>query len=213
MRTLIFSDSHLTNRFNESKFKLLQRLISSVDQVIINGDFWDGHLVSFDAFINSDWKKLFPLLKSKNTIYIFGNHDREQYVDERASLFSVRQLHNYSFKEGKTTFHIEHGNRLFHTVDDFIPFRFINRILTYVAHSKPYKFMDEVMGTGIRQNKVIKMKLQTQNSSNSIYICGHSHAREHDLENNYINSGYMKYGVASYVMIENGVVELLEEKY
>ena len=43
MKTLIISDTHLYHVFDKRKFFLLKKLFSSVDQVILNGDFWDGY--------------------------------------------------------------------------------------------------------------------------------------------------------------------------
>lgn len=68
MKTIVFSDTHLINKFEENKFQFLSALIASADSIIINGVFWDAYMVSFDAFIKSRWKDLFPLLKEKKTI-------------------------------------------------------------------------------------------------------------------------------------------------
>jgi predicted MPP superfamily phosphohydrolase len=88
MQTLIFSDTHLTKGFNRKKYEFLREIIEPVDRVIINGDFWDGYLTSFDKFVNSEWQKLFPLLKEKQTIYLYGNHDKTKWCDSRVNLFS-----------------------------------------------------------------------------------------------------------------------------
>ncbi len=96
MKKLIISDTHLTN-FNKRQFIFLQDLISSVDQVIINGDFWDSWCVSFEKFVNSKWQDLFDLLLEKNTIYIYGNHDPKDLNDERTSLFAVKSCDSYQF--------------------------------------------------------------------------------------------------------------------
>src|SRR3982750_365904 len=95
MKTLIFSDSHLYGRFEETKFKFMWYLINSVDHVIINGDFWDGYIIDFNEFLATPWNELFPLLKERRSIYIYGNHDIVPPTDPRASLFSARQLDRY----------------------------------------------------------------------------------------------------------------------
>src|SRR5689334_5828739 len=91
MKLLIFSDSHLSARFDEAKYNYLRWIITHADKVVINGDFWDRDLTTFDQFVNSDWRKLFPLLLSKATTYIYGNHDWKGYCDERVNLFSTSQ--------------------------------------------------------------------------------------------------------------------------
>ena len=73
MKTIIFSDTHIGKRCDRRRFEYLKKIISDADRVIINGDFRD-HVVKSDKFMNSKWKELFPLLKSKKTIFIYGNH-------------------------------------------------------------------------------------------------------------------------------------------
>jgi predicted phosphodiesterase len=43
MKTIIFSDTHLTDQFDPELYKALENMIQEADQVIINGDFWDGY--------------------------------------------------------------------------------------------------------------------------------------------------------------------------
>ncbi len=87
MKTIVLSDTHLYEEFDEKKFNFLKRIISKVDRVIINGDFWDSYICSFSDFINSPWKKLFPLLKTKKTVYIYGNHDKKSLTDKKNITF------------------------------------------------------------------------------------------------------------------------------
>ena len=65
MKILVISDSHLDQNFEQDKLIFLKQLVESVDQVIINGDFWEGYSISFEEFLNSPWKELLPLLKKK----------------------------------------------------------------------------------------------------------------------------------------------------
>ncbi|KUK82735.1 MAG: Metallo-dependent phosphatase, partial [Microgenomates bacterium 39_6] len=87
MKTLIFSDTHLTDRLDPKKMAFLKKIINKADQVIINGDFWDGAFISFDQFLSSPWQELFSLLKKKQTIYIYGNHDKKERCGKGVSLF------------------------------------------------------------------------------------------------------------------------------
>ena len=88
MKILVISDVHLDNAFEKPKYRFLKKIIRRADRVIINGDFWDGYLVKFQQFIQSPWKSLFPLLKSKKTIYIYCNHDKKILSDKHTALFS-----------------------------------------------------------------------------------------------------------------------------
>src|SRR5690606_17718607 len=91
MQTIIFSDTHLSSRVYRKKLRYLQAVIETADRVVILGDFWDGFLTDFDRFLRSGWRVLFPMLLERQAIYLYGNHDRSQWSDERVSLFSVEQ--------------------------------------------------------------------------------------------------------------------------
>jgi UDP-2,3-diacylglucosamine pyrophosphatase LpxH len=112
MKTLIFSDTHLSLPFEEKKYNFMRGIIEPADRVIINGDFWEGHLIKFEQFIHSPWKNLFPLLKQKNTIYIYGNHDEELMTDKRVQLFSDEQFDKYEIQLKRKKLIVEHGDRL-----------------------------------------------------------------------------------------------------
>ncbi len=50
-------------------------------------------------------------------------------------------------------------------------------------------------------------------SSDWVLVCGHSHWAELNKKNRYINSGFINYGLAQYLKITDGEMELIEEKY
>lgn len=216
MKILVFSDTHLTHRFDEKKFRFLKKIISSVDKVIIAGDFWDGYQTSFDKFVTSQWKNLFPLLKKKKTVYCFGNHDKKEFADHRFKSFSTTQTYQYRQKIGKKTYVFEHGNRLFVSVDMIINNKLIISILTFLAHrmlaplfyklnSNPLKIIDK-NGT-IKIQKAIKSEIK----KNEYYVCGHMH--EKIVNSFYANSGFIDYGIGQYLIIENSIPRLMEERY
>src|SRR4051812_43742823 len=105
---LVISDTHLGQVFQPAKFALLVRLINQADQVIINGDFWERYLCSWDEFISSPWRQLFPLLRDKKAVYLFGNHDLEELSDYRREKFSTVQAQSYELESGGRLFHLEH---------------------------------------------------------------------------------------------------------
>jgi len=143
MKHLIFSDSHLTDRFEEDKFKFLYRIISQSGRVIINGDFWDGYLTSFDKFIKSPWKKLFPLLLKKKTIYIYGNHDSPDLSDQRVNLFSIKQTEKYFIVSGEILLRIEHGQNIFKIGDKKLPL-FVLELRTYMYDLIRFYFFKKI---------------------------------------------------------------------
>lgn len=213
MRILVFSDSHLTSKFDKKKYILLKRIVSESDQVIINGDFWDGYLTTFDTFINSEWQSLFPLLKSKKAVYLFGNHDKREYADERMELFSDKQMDAYLLKIGATTYYFEHGHVLSPAIDSRISSMYIKKLMTYIAHARPMRALFRMAGMEERRNRHFKRKTDEKRSPTSMFAFGHSHFPEHDPDANFINSGFIHFGHASYIIITENSVELKKERY
>lgn len=224
MKTLVLSDTHLTDEFDQMLFDYIADLVKQVDEVIINGDFWDGYVTTFDGFCNSGWKKLFPLLKKRKTVYIYGNHDKEEMADERVNLFSDSQLQRYTFTQGGTRFHIEHGNLVVPEVDDRHPklilplaplapyvFRFLagrtllNRFINWLFIDPRQKKIDKKMV------KYVKKKLK---HSFDVVIFGHSHVFHTECtENIFWNSGCVEYTTISYLLITDGRVTPVLEHY
>ena len=110
MKILVISDLHLTTRFDQKKCEFLEKLISRADKVIINGDFWSYYSCTFGEFVRSEWKALFPLLREKQAVYIYGNHDFRKWTNKRVHLFSVRQAEKYEYRYEKNKIIIEHGH-------------------------------------------------------------------------------------------------------
>lgn len=218
MRILIFSDTHLTDRFDKKKYIFLKKIIFSADHVIINGDFWDGYEIYFNQFIRSEWKKLFPLLKKKNTVYLYGNHDKKSLSDQRVNLFSVKQAQQYSLRSGKLSFWIEHGNKYFPDWEETFPIKqpnyFINTCYTIVEKLLFTVFKTKIQTGFLHQfNKKIKKIIQKKIPKDYIFICGHTHAQELDLKNRFINTGIIRHGIGQYLLIENGKLKLKSERY
>ncbi len=206
MKLLVFSDTHLTEYVEEKKFNLLRDIISKADKVVINGDFWDGYLSTFDAFIHSGWKNLFPLLKKKKSVYVYGNHDNKQFKHtDLCKLFSNIQTDQYKITLGKKTYIFEHGNRL-------LPFGDEDAFQAQIK-STFNKFSNKIEGLLIKTlgvhyqrflkkyNEIIKQKLLKELKENEYYVCGHTHSAEVDRKNRFINSGVIKDGLAQYIHI------------
>ena len=212
MRILVFSDSHLTEKFEEKKFNFLKRVISKSDRVIINGDFWDGQLTTFDKFISSPWKKLFPLLKSRKTVYLYGNHDLRKFSDHRTNLFSATQDHQFKLKVGQNILIFEHGNRILPLIDEVLLPRWMTKYTTIIAGFLLTK-ISPLQIILKKADQRMKDRIKKIAQKNEIYICGHSHYVGFDLENGYINDGSIENGVAQYLLIENGKIIPKQERY
>jgi predicted phosphodiesterase len=229
MKYLIFSDTHLSAyEFDKPKFEKLVSLITQADIVIINGDFYDGYLCSFDEFVQSPWAKLFPLLKKKRAIYIYGNHDRPEYMDERVTEFSVEQTYRKELTVGRQQIIVQHGQNFAPDFDGRFP-----SISYYLAWFYPRYFYHEQNKTLINRfflsyyaankNKFLhdEMKrsitfLRKRNSylTNEWFICGHSHIPEFNTKLRFVNSGQFSRGLAQYVGISNtGEISLQLETY
>jgi UDP-2,3-diacylglucosamine pyrophosphatase LpxH len=221
MNTFVFSDCHLTQKFDKQKFLFLQKMISQADRVIINGDFWDGYLITFSQFIESDWKKLFPLLKAKHAIYIYGNHDKASLCDERANLFSDLQTTRYVLDLQDKRMVFEHGNKYSPALDDRLklkrPPRFIKPLIRF--HYK--RINSSLQKQGLlafadsyqRVNKKMKEKVLRTLKPDEIMVCGHSHYAEYDPSNQFINTGFIDHGFAQYLSITGSKATLMDVRY
>lgn len=221
MRILVFSDSHLYTPVDQQKLEFLKKIISSADRVIINGDFYDSYMNTFDEFIKSDWKKLFPLLKSKKAVYIYGNHDARKSSDNRAQYFSEVQAERYKLKTQDKTFIFEHGHKTRVTADvsHQIDWKLLHAAIT-IGH-----FMRGVM-VSIFGKLFLWLRFSYRNrnskkrimemyhpSNNETYVIGHNHWGEVDLKNHFASSGAILYGYAQYLSITDGVIKLHEGWY
>ena len=221
MRTIVFSDSHLDESFNQQKFDFLKKIISSSDQVIINGDFWDGYSTTFNKFIESPWKKLFPLLKKKNTVYVYGNHDNKKFADKYVNLFSDKQTKQYIFKSKGKTFIVEHGDRLFPHFDVLFrrsfkrnPTPILNQMFEHVEGFLLRRFGKKALWLFYSKlNKTIKAKIKKEFTKGEYFICGHTHLADKDENRRFANCGLVEHGLGQYIVIEDGNIYLKEEWY
>jgi predicted phosphodiesterase len=221
MNILIFSDTHLYLPFDQKKFVYLKKIISSSDWVIINGDFFDGYMIKFKDFISSPWNQLFPLLKSKKAVYLYGNHDKRIFSDRDVDRFSDIQVDRYKLKTKNKVFIFEHGQKIRATPDTSltINWEFIHlavKIGHYFRHLMIKLFGKLFITLRFAYRNInCKRKINEiyQPKDNEIYIIGHNHYGEVDEKNHYAASGMILYGFAQYLTIENEKISLHEEWY
>jgi predicted phosphodiesterase len=229
MKTLVISDLHLTEKFNQKVYDILIELLNKVDRVIINGDFWEKDFVTFDGFVNSDWNKLFSLLKSKQTVYIYGNHDEENLCDERVNLFSAEQGHwkdlvlktgskleIYSKNRLVQTIAVEkdlilkfnHGqgvapfeNKFHELLDTNILFKPL-RFLVRLVFDLRILFLNQKHYYLFRKMNITMQKWVENNlNQNEVLVCGHSHLQEASLGERFIDLGCFTKGQYQYMII------------
>jgi predicted phosphodiesterase len=219
MKTLIFSDTHLTNRFEPEKYVFLKKIISSTDKVIINGDFWDGLSITFQDFIESKWRQLFPLLKQKQTVYIYGNHDLPEMCDWRVNLFSVKQANEYYAYTNPKKLIIRHGHQYTSSIQKVFKNQKTIKILNNLHEELEYRiiktFGRSFFRYGLYRSFTNSMHRYARRNmkDGEVLVCGHSHNAVFKPEKKYINSGLIRHGLAQYLLIENKKIRLVEEKY
>lgn len=216
MKTIVLSDTHLSNRTYPKKYRYLKSVIEDADKVIIAGDFWDGFLTSFDKFIQSDWQSLFPLLLEKQAIYLYGNHDRPEWCDERVALFSVEQGMNTSLDIGGHTYHITHGHTVFTSLEDRIPA--LNRSVPLRIGSSVDVLHKLIWGKQfLKKDSNINLPMAEWVVSNlperEVLITGHSHYPEIDLSRRFINSGFIGIGYGSYISLGSDGPRVVRARY
>ncbi len=222
MKILVFSDTHLYLPFDQKKFNYLKKIIEPADRVIINGDFFDGYIIKFEDFVNSEWNKLFPVLKSKKAIYIYGNHDQKILSDQRVNLFSVKQTDQFQLKIGNKIFLFEHGQR-FRKTPDLLSKK--NSIFMTIAGLivKLVHFIRQLL-TNIFGQNFLKLRFAYRNyftkkkaiktiKKNEFLIIGHNHWAEIDEKNHFACCGTILYGFAQYLMIDSSAKIILHEEW
>ncbi len=218
MTTVIFSDTHLTDKFEVKKFLFLKKMINSADRVIINGDFWEGYITTFDKFIKSRWNQLFSLLRSKKAVYIYGNHDKKTMSDSRVNLFSEVQAEKIKIKVGRWKCLVEHGDRISPSGDAKYSWFPINKysisIMLFFYQIMLYLFKERFL-CWYHQSHLVQMKkwIKENLSKKTILICGHAHLPIIDLDSRFINTGFIRYGYGQYLTITSEKFELVKEFY
>lgn len=223
MKTLIISDTHLSDDFEQKKFDFLYQLFSEADHIIINGDLWEGEEITFSHFLESRWKGLFPLLKQKKAVYLYGNHDKKPRSNERVSVFSAQQGFQYVLPFSKYRLYIEHGHELVSFEKEYKALLLISKILGRRIFSKIFNLveltwiflsLEGIESHHQKFNRYIKKNWKNGSSKpTDLLIIGHVHAPDFDLEHQFINGGYIKHGIAQYIVIEDNTLLLLKQHY
>lgn len=207
MKTIICSDLHLAGDFDATKFEYLKDLFSDCDQLIINGDFWDGYEIRFEKFVKTPWSRLFPIMLAKNTVYIYGNHDKADW-NIRPELFSTSQFSSYTLQVGKVELLIEHGHQFSPSFD--ITWPKLSYVLSSIVSSKRFRLGNELKGW---ENMQMKKYAKENLHANQLLVCGHSHIPENNRAHHYLNTGFIENGIASYIAIVGTSIKLVTETY
>lgn len=217
MKTLILSDTHLTAHFDKRRFEYLKKLIQQADRVIINGDFIDLYASRFPQFLNSQWQELFPYLKEKETIFIYGNHDPQKWIDERVSHFSHMQADNFTMPWRDHVLYISHGHEVIPSVGDYFPWlarrKYLGKLGIYRDQLGTFVRGKRFLERYKRLNQRLKEWSKEHLPDDHIYVSGHTHLLEKDLENRFVNSGFIRHGFGQYVVIDGDDLRIVDERY
>jgi len=218
MKTLIFSDTHLTDKFDKELFDYIAKLVKNADQVVINGDFWDAYITDFDNFCTSEWQKLFPLLKKKKTVYIFGNHDEQKYMDERMNLFSNVQKHVHKIKLKDKYIKIQHGHLISPAEDVHYLFSNANLIRPFyrmfVFFQKRYSRFHSLVNLVYQERKDTHQlndfisHVKGLNDKKAVHIFGHCHIKYEDKKLRVYSCSFLSEAEFSYITIKDGKIKL-----
>jgi predicted phosphodiesterase len=202
----IFSDSHLTHHVNKNKYAQIEKIASTCDKVIICGDFWDYYRTTFDKFMNSSYRDLFPLLKAKNCTYILGNHDKGEYSDERIYSFCNSAVEKLKREIGAYKFIFMHGHTIAPPPQLGLPLlgEKLNNNLLFFVQVVGHAVFPKISFEYVYKPFNAKMKKWKMDNlpENNFLVTGHSHYKEVDWTNNFANCGMNHLGSFSYIQID-----------
>lgn len=220
MKTLIISDLHLSHRFDAPRAEYLIKLLIAADRIILNGDFWDSHATTFDRFVKSPWKMLFPILKARQTVYLYGNHDRPEDCDDRVKLFSTTQANHWQLHDADLRLHIEHGHHILAKHRDsprwvVTLFRFSGYDAWFRTPLERYLVTSDSLflhrwHMGANQTELMN---KSDLFPDQVLVTGHTHLPIADHEHEFVNLGYINHGLSYYVQVEHGKGYFIHERY
>lgn len=224
MNTFVFSDTHFTKRFSLRQFRALTKLISEADRVIINGDFWEGLSITFDEFLQSKWNQLFPLLKEKKAIYIYGNHDDRIFSDERVYRFCDQAVDEYYLDLPEKKYYFRHGQEF------LFPQYFRDRHECHLKRATSLRMRlsnyknwliqyiaFEIFGPKILPsivNHISQKERDKIGKPGYLLVCGHTHRPGYNPKRQFIDIGFFNFGWANYLSIDSkGEFDLVSKRY
>jgi predicted phosphodiesterase len=225
-KTIVISDTHITGLFNKNRYEYLENLISRCDRLILNGDLWSYYTMTFDEFLKSKWGGLFPLMKSKKCIYLYGNHDRKEWCDDRIFQFCDEAHNEYHFKEGGVDLLITHGHLIANdsiTNETFIKYdRIFNKFNKLNQSYRVYIILQRSLLFLMGESKYAQLYKKLNNPhleyakklpEGTILVAAHTHSPAFLPEKKYINVGFINFGLSFFLHIDNGKLSLESERY
>jgi UDP-2,3-diacylglucosamine pyrophosphatase LpxH len=214
---IIISDTHLGSSVCESKrlYNFLELVYTKTNRLIINGDFFDN--LDFRRLKKNHWDILSLLRRMSKyleIVWIRGNHDGESEIVSH--LIGVDFKNEYIFTSGDKNILCLHGDQF----DDFI-YKYPNTSKAAdLIYRTIQKFDKRWLPGFVKSRSKIYLRC-TENMMNSSRkyalnknincVClGHTHHATIDKDHAvwYANSGCWTEKNCSYLLINNGNVEL-----
>ncbi len=217
MKYLIISDTHLTDHLEKRKYRFLMNLIAPFENIIIDGDFWEARYVDTKKFLNSKYTPLFDLLKSKNTTYIYGNHDPEYVAKEIAERVSNKQSKMVKLQVGKNKFHIEHGHRFLHAKFENggtpLLLKYSDMIGSGIFERFFFPLTVNILGSSWNKRTIQKIHEDQTIANDELVVCGHTHVPVFDLKNRFIDIGRIRATYATYLILDGDQIKAESCRY
>ncbi len=225
MSYLVISDLHLKNNDPQEKINYLENLFLKFDRLIIVGDLYEGYFWSFKDLIKSKFKKLIQIIKNKKSVYIIGNHDESviNELDLAKKFFSIVDF-EYRLKIKNKEFLFIHSHKIYPSIDEklklkYLPKKITNFLIKIIGYYKDHR---------LRALKYLKNKITIEDDTKKLLnvidkkfqkrsfwlITGHTHNPVVLKEERYANCGFVDFGFASYLTINDfGNIKLHIESY
>ncbi|MCI5051308.1 MAG: metallophosphoesterase family protein [Candidatus Pacebacteria bacterium] len=231
--TIILSDLHLGERVNKKRKRAFLEAFRNYDRIILNGDFLDDYWDYFKTR-NSGWSPVFEFLKSKEVIYVFGNHDRDSVELRQATDDFVDTYCDECFLPvGEHELVIRHGHRIYPRPDTILYtpanniFQKILKwfvkgiwkiiypiiLITRFSIEKYPKTLAYLQRWFVKpQNRRMKAYAKENLEPHQILVCGHSHYAQDLRDEQFINEGANSYNRIEYLSIRGDEMKLVVKK-
>ncbi|GAB4218741.1 MAG: hypothetical protein Fur009_1280 [Candidatus Microgenomates bacterium] len=226
MLYLIISDLHLKYFDLNNKINYLKNLFSSFENIIIVGDLFEGYYWSFQETVKKFYF-LFEILKSKNSIYLLGNHDEivEKDIDLAKIFFKFVGYEYFLKLDNNKKILLFHSHKIFPAIDSYLKTRYLPKYITsfflnligyYKKHKQRAEFYLNNKNVLIENDtKKLLKKIDKKFPNRDFWIItGHTHNPVILKEKKYANCGFVDFGFSSYIVInDKGDIKLYCENY
>lgn len=227
MSYLIISDLHLKPNDSYKKIDYLKKLFLKFKNIIIVGDFFEGYNWSFkDIIKNIYFKDLIKIISQKNCVYLIGNHDSCVLKELNIVKKYFKEFDfSYELKIKNQKFLFLHSHKIFPSIDEIFKLYYLPKKITSILLNSIGYYKDHRL-RALKYLKLKKIFIEKDTKQlleiidkyyfkrNFWVITGHTHNPIILKDKKYANCGFVDYGFASYLTINNqGGLRLHIEKY